>query len=80
MHNYYCIRRVILCYQVGLRSIQAKPSVYGMVESEERMSEKTLEMVDAEVSRLLRESYERAKSVLLAHRSEHRALYEALLK
>ena len=44
------------------------------------MSEKTLEMVDAEIARLLRESYERAKSVLLAHRTEHRALYEALLK
>ena len=54
--------------------------MYGMMASEERMSEKTLEMVDSEVARLLRESYERAKSVLLAHRTEHRALYEALLK
>lgn len=36
--------------------------------------------VDAEIKKILAESYERAKTILKAHAKEHKALAEALLK
>ncbi|XP_049836352.1 ATP-dependent zinc metalloprotease YME1L-like isoform X4 [Schistocerca gregaria] len=44
------------------------------------LSPGTAELVDSEIKRLLMESYERAKSILKAHHSEHKLLAEALLK
>lgn len=40
----------------------------------------TTEMVDAEIKRLLQESYERARVILKAHQTEHKLLAQALLK
>ena len=39
-----------------------------------------LHQVDAEIKKILSESYERAKAILKAHAREHRALADALLK
>lgn len=36
--------------------------------------------IDAEIKKILTESYERAKSILKNHAKEHKALAEALLK
>lgn len=36
--------------------------------------------VDAEIKKILSDSYERAKTILKAHSKEHKALAEALLK
>lgn len=36
--------------------------------------------IDAEIKRIMTESYDRAKSILKIHAKEHRALAEALLK
>lgn len=36
--------------------------------------------VDAEIKKILSDSYDRAKSILKAHAKEHKALAEALLK
>lgn len=36
--------------------------------------------IDAEVKRIMTESYERAKSILKTHSKEHKALAEALMK
>lgn len=36
--------------------------------------------VDAEIKKILADSYERAKSILKTHAKEHKALAEALLK
>lgn len=44
------------------------------------MSQETANLIDEEVKRLLQESYERAKSILILHKEELKALSEALLK
>lgn len=36
--------------------------------------------VDAEIKKIMNDSYERAKAILKAHAKEHKALAEALLK
>lgn len=36
--------------------------------------------IDSEIKRILNESYERAKTILVTHSKEHKALAEALLK
>lgn len=36
--------------------------------------------VDAEIKKILSDSYDRAKTILKAHAKEHKALAEALLK
>nr|XP_032525220.1 ATP-dependent zinc metalloprotease YME1L-like [Danaus plexippus plexippus] len=40
----------------------------------------SLSQVDAEIKKILSESYERAKAILRTHAKEHKALSEALLK
>lgn len=40
----------------------------------------TAEVIDAEIKRILHESYERAKAILKTHQKEHKLLAEALLK
>ncbi|XP_054276537.1 ATP-dependent zinc metalloprotease YME1L-like [Macrosteles quadrilineatus] len=44
------------------------------------MSPQTANLIDAEVKKILKESYERAKNILIAHKDKHRELSEALLK
>ncbi|XP_055919041.1 ATP-dependent zinc metalloprotease YME1L [Eupeodes corollae] len=62
--------------KVGLRTIET-PKGLGQVES---LGHHTVEAVDAEIKRILSESYERAKAILKKHAKEHKALAEALLK
>ncbi|GIY79171.1 ATP-dependent zinc metalloprotease YME1 homolog [Caerostris extrusa] len=44
------------------------------------LSSTTTEIIDAEIKRLLSESYERAKNILKIHCKEHKLIAEALLK
>lgn len=62
--------------KVGLRTIEGAK---GLVPSE-NLGPNTVEAVDAEIKKILNDSYERAKSILKAHAKEHKALAEALLK
>ncbi|KAK0166000.1 hypothetical protein PV328_004463 [Microctonus aethiopoides] len=49
-------------------------------ESSLEYSPSTTEVIDAEIKRILQESYERAKTILRVHAKEHKLLAEALLK
>ncbi|XP_049764179.1 ATP-dependent zinc metalloprotease YME1L-like [Schistocerca cancellata] len=60
---------------VGLRTYDSRDKLWV-----NELSPGTAELVDSEIKRLLMESYERAKSILKAHHSEHKLLAEALLK
>ncbi|XP_017839810.1 ATP-dependent zinc metalloprotease YME1L isoform X2 [Drosophila busckii] len=62
--------------KVGLRTIEA-PKGLGASET---LGPNTIEAVDAEIKRILSDSYERAKAILKKHTKEHKALAEALLK
>ncbi|EDW02086.1 ATP-dependent zinc metalloprotease YME1L isoform X2 [Drosophila grimshawi] len=62
--------------KVGLRTIES-PKGLGSGES---LGPNTIEAVDAEIKRILSDSYERAKAILKKHTKEHKALAEALLK
>ncbi|CAD6998577.1 ATP-dependent zinc metalloprotease YME1 homolog isoform X2 [Ceratitis capitata] len=62
--------------KVGLRTFE---NAKGLVASES-LGPNTVEVVDAEIKRILNESYERAKAILRKHTKEHKALAEALLK
>ncbi|XP_054260337.1 ATP-dependent zinc metalloprotease YME1L-like [Macrosteles quadrilineatus] len=44
------------------------------------MSPQTANLIDAEVNKILKESYKRAKNILIAHKDKLRELSEALLK
>lgn len=63
--------------RVGLRTLDSSKGVLG---GGEQLGPHTNEMVDAEIKRILSESYERAKLILKVHAKEHKALAEALLK
>ncbi|XP_017090951.1 ATP-dependent zinc metalloprotease YME1L isoform X4 [Drosophila bipectinata] len=62
--------------KVGLRTIEV-PKGLGAGET---LGPNTVEAVDAEIKRILSDSYERAKAILRKHTKEHKALAEALLK
>lgn len=63
--------------KVGLRTIESPKGAFGHVES---LGPNTVEAVDAEIKKILNDSYERAKAILKKHAKEHKALAEALLK
>ncbi len=50
------------------------------VTRQQNVSEKTAELIDAEVKRLVMEGYERAKQILTEHRDELEAVAQALLE
>jgi cell division protease FtsH len=50
------------------------------VTRQQNVSEKTAEMIDAEVKRLVLEGYERARQILTEHRDELEAVAQALLE
>jgi len=50
------------------------------VTRQQNVSEKTAELIDAEVKRLVLEGYERAKQILTEHRDELEAVAQALLE
>ncbi|XP_034477769.1 ATP-dependent zinc metalloprotease YME1L isoform X3 [Drosophila innubila] len=62
--------------KVGLRTIESSKGLGGG----EVLGPNTVEAVDAEIKRILSDSYERAKAILKKHTKEHKALAEALLK
>ncbi|XP_061386522.1 ATP-dependent zinc metalloprotease YME1L isoform X2 [Musca vetustissima] len=62
--------------KVGLRTIESNKGMF----PNETLGPNTVEAVDAEIKRILNESYERAKAILRKHAKEHKALAEALLK
>ncbi|XP_075166069.1 ATP-dependent zinc metalloprotease YME1L isoform X2 [Haematobia irritans] len=62
--------------KVGLRTIESSKGMF----PNESLGPNTVESVDAEIKRILNESYERAKAILRKHAKEHKALAEALLK
>ncbi|XP_045508266.1 ATP-dependent zinc metalloprotease YME1L isoform X2 [Colias croceus] len=59
--------------RVGLRALQPPAD-------RDALGPATSELIDAEIKKLLSESYERAKAILRTHAKEHKALAEALLK
>ncbi|XP_030385817.1 ATP-dependent zinc metalloprotease YME1 homolog isoform X3 [Scaptodrosophila lebanonensis] len=62
--------------KVGLRTIETPKGLMAA----ESLGPNTVEAVDAEIKRILSESYDRAKTILKKHTKEHKALAEALLK
>lgn len=64
------MRRFGMSDSVGLRSF----------ENLEDASEKSRQLIDEEVKRLLSESHARAHKILTSHAKEHKLLAEALLK
>ncbi|XP_055689264.1 ATP-dependent zinc metalloprotease YME1L isoform X2 [Lutzomyia longipalpis] len=62
--------------RVGLRTIEGAKGL----QPSESLGPNTVEQVDAEIKKILSDSYERAKAILKAHPKEHKALAEALLK
>ncbi|XP_037828264.1 ATP-dependent zinc metalloprotease YME1L [Lucilia sericata] len=62
--------------KVGLRTIESSKGLY----PNDALGPNTVEAVDAEIKRILNDSYERAKAILRKHAKEHKALAEALLK
>ncbi|XP_055706966.1 ATP-dependent zinc metalloprotease YME1L isoform X4 [Phlebotomus papatasi] len=62
--------------RVGLRTIEGAKGL----QPSESLGPNTVETVDAEIKKILSDSYERAKAILKAHPKEHKALAEALLK
>jgi hypothetical protein len=63
--------------KVGLRTIEDNSKSLVAVND---LGPQTSELIDAEINRILRESYERAKAILKTHAKEHKALAEALIK
>jgi len=63
--------------KVGLRTHEGNNSGLVVVND---LSPSTSDLVDAEIKRILTESYERAKTILRTHHREHKMLAEALLK
>uniref|UniRef100_A0A2P2I4B5 ATP-dependent zinc metalloprotease YME1 homolog n=2 Tax=Hirondellea gigas TaxID=1518452 RepID=A0A2P2I4B5_9CRUS len=64
--------------RVGLRTFEDTSGQ--LLGGGDSLSTSTLEAIDAEIKRLLQESYERARTILRTHAKEHKALAEALLK
>lgn len=63
--------------KVGVRTFEDDHSSLIVVNE---LAPNTAEVIDAEIKRLLHESYERAKAILKTHQKEHKLLAEALLK
>uniref|UniRef100_A0A0V0J6K4 AAA+ ATPase domain-containing protein n=1 Tax=Schistocephalus solidus TaxID=70667 RepID=A0A0V0J6K4_SCHSO len=55
------------------------PRVLSGSMQDTQLSQATRDLIDKEITQLLNESLERARSILSAHRNEHKALAEALL-
>lgn len=63
--------------KAGLRTHDTEQQAYLVVND---VGPQTVAVLDAEIQRILQESYERAKAILKAHSREHKLLAEALLK
>lgn len=63
--------------KVGVRTFDEDSSPLIIVNE---LGQSTAEAIDAEIKRILTESYERAKTILKNHSKEHKLLAEALIK
>ncbi|XP_041986742.1 ATP-dependent zinc metalloprotease YME1L isoform X2 [Aricia agestis] len=72
----HMVREWGMSEKVGLRTLEPPR---GLTPSDQ-LGPYTNELVDAEIKKILSESYERAKAILKAHAKEHKALSDALLK
>lgn len=63
--------------RVGVRTFDEDKNSLIVVSE---LSSSTTEAIDAEIKRILAESYERAKNILKTHNREHKLIAEALLK
>jgi len=63
--------------KVGVRTFDDGPNSLVVVND---IGVSTTETIDAEIKRILMESYERAKQILKTHSKEHKSLAEALMK
>ncbi|XP_075224249.1 ATP-dependent zinc metalloprotease YME1L isoform X2 [Lycorma delicatula] len=63
--------------KAGLRTHETNNRSFVVINE---VSPATTEQIDAEIRRLMQESYERAKAILKTHQKEHKMLAEALLK
>ena len=63
--------------KVGLRTVEDNNK---SLVSVNELGPQTSELIDAEINRILQESYERAKHILQVHAKEHAAIAEALMK
>jgi len=63
--------------RVGVRTFEEDRNSLIVVNE---LSSTTTELIDAEIKRILSESYERAKTILKIHYKEHKKIAEALLK
>ena len=70
------VKKLGMSEKFGLRVVKDEQSL----DEKEVMSEGTKDIMDAEVNRLLNESYKRATNILKAHRKELDLLSDALLK
>src|SRR6478752_5327015 len=62
--------------KVGLRTVEENRGFVSVND----LGPQTNELIDAEIKRILQESYERAKNILRLHAKEHAAIAEALMK
>ncbi|KAH7731277.1 ATP-dependent zinc metalloprotease YME1 isoform X1 [Aphelenchoides avenae] len=65
--------------RLGLRDFTVDRDTNTVINVNER-GPQTNELIDQEISRLLQESYERAKNILTKYKKEHQLLAEALLE
>ncbi|GMT18716.1 hypothetical protein PFISCL1PPCAC_10013, partial [Pristionchus fissidentatus] len=65
--------------KVGLRDYSVSDNSDSLVKMSD-LSPATAELIDSEISRVLIESYRRAKEILTKHKKEHTLLAEALLE
>uniref|UniRef100_A0A646QDM3 ATP-dependent zinc metalloprotease YME1 n=1 Tax=Hemiscolopendra marginata TaxID=943146 RepID=A0A646QDM3_9MYRI len=63
--------------KVGVRTFDDEHNSLVIVND---LGQSTTETIDAEIKRLLHDSYERAKNILRLHAKEHKSLAEALVK
>ncbi|XP_054707959.1 ATP-dependent zinc metalloprotease YME1L-like [Uloborus diversus] len=63
--------------KVGVRTFDEDKNSLIVVSE---LAQSTTEVIDAEIKRILLESYERAKNILKTHSKEHKNIAEALLK
>ena len=61
----------------GLRTVDGNS---GSMFPANELGPSTTEVLDNEIKRILQESYDRAKKILVQHSKEHKALAEALIK
>ncbi|XP_050528825.1 ATP-dependent zinc metalloprotease YME1L [Daktulosphaira vitifoliae] len=71
------VKELGMSEKVGLRTHDSHSNE---LMSRGDLSPSTNEIIDQEIKRIMQESYDRAKNILIAHQKEHKQLAEALLQ